>query len=248
MLFGLLKSLDEKVKEEKDTLLSKLKSSDIRTLVKEMGNHEPISDNIVKKQKRDKSFSSEDFRNWFAYKISNTLNDPTLKSQLIQLLDDQDFKESKRHILRCLSSLCVNTTDYELFNFLMGELQKCNDEGIISTVLIRLGHLRKPSTVNIDYLKNLLLNGTYQNKISALDALANAEHSELEDILLQEFPSSDAHTKGMICATLRSTGTTKCIDILKSEHKRTRNSTLKYYIESTIEEINKRKKDSVGNN
>ena len=52
MIFGLFKSLDEKVEEDKETLIAKLKTSDILTLIIEMGNNNPISKNIVKKQKR----------------------------------------------------------------------------------------------------------------------------------------------------------------------------------------------------
>lgn len=244
MLFGLLKSLDDKVKEDKERLISKLKSSDIRTLIIEMGNNDPISNNIIKKQNRDKSFGSEDSPSWFAFRVSDELNDIGLKSELIQLLNDQDFFHNKQYVLRCLSSLCVNTEDYVLFDFLMLELQKTTDEGIITTVLSRIDKLRKPGTLNIDFLKHLFLNGTYQNRIDALNALKNSEHGDLEDILIQEFKTSDQHTKGMISATLRTTGTKKCIDILKSEYKRTRSNNLKYFIESAIEEINIREKSS----
>lgn len=244
MLFGLLKNLDDKVKLDKERLMSKLKSSDIRTLILEMGNKEPISNNIIKKQNRDKSFSSEDSPSWFAYRVSDELNDKNLKSKLFELLSEQDFLKYKQYVLRCLSSLCVNTNDFELFDFLMLELQKTNDEAIITTVLSRLDKLRKPSTLNIDYLKHLLLNGTYQNRIDALNALENAEHSDLEDILIKEFKTSDQHTKGMISATLKTMGTKKCIDVLISEHKRTRSNNLKYFIENAIEGINKRENRS----
>ena len=38
-------------------MIAKLKTSDILTLIIEMGNNNPISKNIVKKQKRDLCFS-----------------------------------------------------------------------------------------------------------------------------------------------------------------------------------------------
>lgn len=240
MIFGLFKSLDEKVKEDKDQLVVRLKSSDIRTLIIEMGNNKPISKNIVKKQKRDMSFGSEDSPSWFAYRVSDELNDTNLKSELINLLHDEGFDQYKKYVLRCLSSLCVNTEDYELFGFLISELKKFDDEDFITTVLSRLDKLKKPKTVNIDYFKHLLLKGTYQNRIDALNALKNSEDPELEEILIQKFMTTDQHTKCMICATLRSTGTIKSIEYLKTEFKRTRSNDLKYFIESAIEEINQR--------
>ena len=240
MIFGLFKSLDEKVEEDKETLIAKLKTSDILTLIIEMGNNNPISKNIVKEQKRDTSFGSEDSPSWFAYRISDELNDIKLKPELLDLLNKKEFLQYKKYVLRCLSSLCVNCEDYELFDLLMIELKNNEDEELITTVLSRLNKLKKPKSLNIDYLKELLLKGNYQNRIDALNALQNSEHKELEEILIQEFNISDQHTKCMICSTLRSTGTEKSLDILKAELKRTRSNDLKYFIGSAIEEINER--------
>lgn len=240
MLFGLFKSLDEKVKEDKERLIARLKYSDVKTLIMEMGNNNPISNNIIKKQKRDQSFGSEDLPSWFAYRISDELNDINLKPELIELLENKDFFQYKKYVLRCLSSLCVNSQDYELFDFLISELKKTDKEEIITSVLSRLNELRKPTTLNIDYLKELLLKGTYQNRIDALNALKNSEHKDLEEILILKFKTSDLHTKCMICATLRSTGTTKSLETLITELKRTRSNDLKYFIQSAIEEINDR--------
>lgn len=238
MLFGLFKSLDEKVKEDKEDLITKLKNSDAKTLIIEMGNNNPISKNIIKKQKRDQSFGSEDFPSWFAYRISDELSNINLKPELIELLKDKDFFQYKKYVLRCLSSLCVNCKDYELFDFLISELKKTDEEEIITAVLSRLNELRKPTTLNIDYLKQLLLTGTYQNRIDALNALKNSEHKDLEEILILKFKTSDQHTKCMICATLRSTGTIKSLETLEEEFKRTRSNDLKHFIQSAIDEIN----------
>lgn len=240
MLFGIFKSLDEKVEEDRKKLLERLNSSDIRSLIMEMGNNKPFSDNVVKKQKRDSSFGSEDWASWYAYRISDELKDPKLIPQLIELLDETEFAKYKKYVLRCLSSLCVNTEDYELFGFLISHLEQLGDEETITTVLSRLDKLNKPANLNIDYLKYLLKEGTYQNRIDALNALSNSQHPDLEGLLIQELKTADKHTKGMIFATLRSTGTRKSIETLEDEFKRTRSNDLKCFIESAINEINQR--------
>ena len=241
MLFELFKSLDKKIEEDKERLVSELKSADIKTLIIQMDNNEPISNNIVRKQKRDMSFGSEDSPSWFAYRVSDELSDKNLKPELIKLLSDKEFAKYKKYVLRCLTSLCVNTQDYELFDTLINAIKQDEDENIITSVLSRLRDLRKPKSLNIEFLKYLFTEGTYQNRIDALSGLQNSEHSEIEDLLIKEFNTSDRHTKMMICATLRSTGTDKCFETLDKEYKRTRSNELKYFIESAKEEINERK-------
>ncbi|MCP2028703.1 hypothetical protein L1276_003874 [Flavobacterium sp. HSC-32F16] len=117
MLFGLFKSLDEKVKEDKENLIARLNNSELKTLVIEMGNNKPISNDIIKRQKRDQSFESKDFLSWYAYRIFDELSDINLKPKLIELLKDKDFFQYKQYVLGCLSSLCVNCKDYEIFDF-----------------------------------------------------------------------------------------------------------------------------------
>lgn len=242
MLFELFKSLDKKVEEDKERLVSELKSADIKTLIIQMDNNEPISKNSVKKQKRDMSFGSEDTPSWFAYRVSDELRDKNLKPELIKLLSDKEFEKYKKYVLSCLASLCVNTQDYELYDFLISVIKESDNEDFVTTVISRLRDLRKPKTLNIDFLKILLTKGTYQNRIVALSGLQNSEHPDIEDLLIKEFNTSDQHTKMMICATLRSTGTDKCFETLDIEYKRTRSNDLKYFIESAKEEINERKK------
>lgn len=115
MFLGLFKSLKEKIEEDKVKIVKKLKSSDIKTLVKEMGNNKPLSKNVAKLRKP--ILNSDESPSWFAYRVSDELNDSGRKSELINLLSNKDFIDYKKHILRCLSSLCVNTNDYELFDF-----------------------------------------------------------------------------------------------------------------------------------
>lgn len=241
MLFEFFKSLDKKVEEDKERFVAELKSADIRTLIIQMDNHEPISKNVVKKQKRDLSVGSEDFPSWFAYRVADQLSDINLKPELIDLLFDEEFAKYKKYVLRCLTSLCVNTQDYELFNTLISAIKETDDEDTITSVLNRIGDLKKPKSLNIDFLKYLFVEGTYQNRIDALSGLQNSEHSDIEDLLIKGFTTSDTHTKGMICATLRTTGSEKCFEVLDREFKRTRSNTLKYFIESAKEEIISRK-------
>ena len=239
MFLDLFKSLDEKIERDGKVLTVKLKSSDIRTLIIAMDSNEPISKNVLKKRNKG-SYGSGDEVSWYAYKVSDELNDSNLKTKLMELLIEKDFSHYKKYVLICLSSLCANTNDFELYDFLIQQIKQSEEENIISSVVSRFRKLKKPSTLNIDYLKNLVVNGAYQQRLNAIRTLEGAEHEELEEILIHEFKVSDLHTKEVICANLRTTGTKKSFEVLESEYKRTRSNSLKYFIENTIKEINER--------
>lgn len=240
MLFGIFKSLEEKIKDDKIKLVEKLRKSDMKTLVKEMGNNKPLSKNVARLNKP--ILSSDEMPSWFAYRVSDELNDSSQKAELINLLSNKDFAQYKKYILRCISSLCVNTNDYDLFDFLITELKKSDeDEEIISNVLFRLSHLRKPKSLDIEYIKYLFVNGTtFDIRYSALNALSYCEHEDLEDLLLKELRFSNQEIKEVICSILMETGTRKSIETLKAEYKRTRSDYYKQMIKRSIESINLR--------
>ncbi len=239
MFFGIFKSLEEKIKDDKIKLVEKLRKSDMKTLVKEMGNNKPLSKNVARLNKQ--ILNSDEMPSWFAYRVSDELNDSSQKTELINLLSNKDFSQYKKYILRCISSLCVNTNDYDLFNFLITELKKSNeDEEIITNVLLRLSHLHKPKMLDIEYIKHLFVNGTFEIRYSALKALSYCEHEDLEDLLLKEFRFSNQEIKEVICNILMDTGTGKSIETLKAEYKRTRSDYYRHSIKRTIENINNR--------
>lgn len=240
MIFGIFKSLDQKIKDDQKQLINHLKSINIRSLIVEMDNNAPISKNVIKKQNKYRSFSSEDSISWFANKISKELNAPELKPQLIQLLDDKEFSKYRINTLRCLSQLCTNTNDVALFQFLLSYLEESQNENEIINVLSRLDSIRIPETVNIDYLKHLLVNGSLSKKTAVLKALSHCKHPDLEDLIIQEFKTGNLDLKCSICVTLRSIGTEKSFEVLLSESKRTRSNDLKHFIDSAIKNIKSR--------
>ncbi len=193
MFFDLFKSLDEKIKRDENLLIAKLRSYDIKDLIIAMDSDELISKNVLRKRKKG-SYGSGDTVSWFAYKVSGELNDPNLKSELIGLLNKESFAPYKKFVLTSLSSLCANTNDFELYDFLIQYLKETNDNTFIIPVVSRFSELKKTSDLNIDYLKDLFLNGTYDQRMAVLRALRGAEHQELEEILIKQFKVSNLQT------------------------------------------------------
>jgi len=141
-----------------------------------------------------------------------------------------------------LASICSNTNDKELFNFLIDKVQQENDESTRISILSRLQDINKDLDFNIEPIKKLVKDGTGGEMRAALRALSNTNDPEVEDIFLNEFKISDRNMKVAICGPLSTVGTLKSIPILKEAHKKTRDGGLRILIENTITKIEARTK------
>lgn len=230
---------NKKLERDKERLIAELKEGGIRHLIKQMDNDSPFSP-IVEERRKKGSYSSEDSISWYAYRISNELDNPALKTELLNLFQEEDFQKYRRCIFCCLACLCTNISDYEIYNFLIKQIEKEEDERIVISILSRIEELVKPLSIDITVIKKLAVDGTHDIRKAALKALSNAEDKEVEDVLLSEFKVSDKHTKGMICFSLSTVGTRKSIPVLMGAYKKTRDPFLRHAIENAISEIETR--------
>ena len=231
------------LEKEKQILISSLATNGIRFLINKMSSEDYYSELIAERRKIDMSVSSDDRVSVYAYMQSGKLNSPADKEELLQLLSDPEYADMKRYIYCCLSSLCSNTNDLELFNFLIEKIQKEeDDERIVVSILSRIKDVKKDSNCNIEPIKKLVSEGTYHVSKAAMMALSFTEDAEVEDILLYEFKIADKHMQGMICNPLGTVGTIKSIRALKELYKKTRDPFLRSQIEITIHKIERREK------
>ena len=229
--------LTNELEKETEKLIYELETNGIRFLINKMSCDEDYSGLIAERRKISMSFSSEDSVSWYAYRQSDKLNAPSDKPELLQLLSDPEYTGLKKYIYCCLSSLCSNTNDRDLFNFLIEKIQEEDDESTIVSILSRLRDIKKDSTYNIEPIKKLVLEDTYQVSHAAINALSFATDHEVEDLLLNEFKIADRHMQGMICGPLGTIATLKSIPALKEVHKKTRDHFLRSVIERAIYEI-----------
>jgi len=238
-MFGLFGNHEKEIERAKSKLIYDLQHNGIKNLLINMDRHETYSPFIDQRRSKG-SYDSEDHISMIAYRVSTTLSDPNYKQELLQLLNDSEFDAYRKYIFWCLASLCSNTNDYELFDFLLEQIEIERDESIIVAVLSRLDKIVKPKDKDISVIKKYLVEGTADTQRAAIKALSNSKHEEVEDLLLNEFKIADRHVKGMICTPLFSVATTKAIPILQTAYKQTRDPFLRHQIECVLDEINKR--------
>ena len=232
--------LTNELEKEKQKLISDLEKNGIRFLINKMSCDEDYSELLTERRKIEMSFGSEDCISHYAYKQSDKLSSPADKQELLELLSDPEYTGLEKYIYCCLSSLCSNTNDAALFNFLIEKIQKEDDESTIVSVLSRLRDVKKDSNHNIEPIKKIIAQGSYNESKAAIMALSFTTDPEVEDILLYEFKIADKHMQGMICGPLSTVGTLKSIPVLKEVYKKTRDSFLRPSIENAIDAIEKR--------
>lgn len=234
--------LADKLEIAKQQLISDLEKNGMEFLINKMASNDEYSELILERRKIDMSYSSEDCVSWYAYRQSDKLNSLSDKTELLKLLSNEKYSDFKKYIYCCLSSICSNTNDKDLFNFLVDKVQEEDEESIKVSILSRLRNVIKDSSYNIAPIKILVAEGTADESHAAIKALSNTNDPEVEDILIDEFKITSTHMKGMICGPLSTVGTLKSIPILKETYKKTRDGFLRMVIDDAVYKIETRAK------
>lgn len=223
-----------KLRLARQQLISDLETRGMEFLVMKMASSNDYSDLIAEKRKFDLTFSSDDSESWFAFQRSDKLHSQQDKESLFDLLKDEKYAGFKKYIYCCLASICANTNDKNLFNFLVEQVHEENDESMRVSILTRLANVEKSSGYDMEPVKTLVKDGTSSESLAAIKALSNTNYSEVEDLLLDEFKTASTHLKAIICGPLSTVGTKKSIPFLQKAHQNTGDSALKLAIENAI--------------
>lgn len=240
-------TLEDKLEVAKQQLISDLEKNGMKFLISKMASNEEYSELILERRKTNLRFESEDSVSWYAYRQSDKLISQENKAELLAFLSDEKYSDLKKYIYCCLASICSNTNDKYLFNFLIDKIQEEDEESIRVSILSRLRNVIKDSGYNIAPIKLLVAEGTANESHAAIKALSNTNDPEVEDILLGEFKITSTHMKGMICGPLSTVGTLKSIPILKEAYKKTRDGYLRKVIDNAVYKIETRAKAATNN-
>jgi hypothetical protein len=236
-MLNIFRNKDKELERAKTKLISDLENNGIDFLIEQMSNGEIYS--TLLDEKRKSEISGTDYISWYAYRHAEKLHKPADKEQLLKMLSLGISNNIKKHIYFCLAHLCRNTSDKQLFNFLMNRLA-IEDNECKLVILIGIAQMEKSADLNIEPIKELTNVKSRDLRVHSILALKHTHDSEVETILLSLFQNSkDSHRKSIICDTLATVGSVRSLSILEFEYKKTRDFSLRYNIEQTVASIKK---------
>ncbi len=237
-MFNLFKSTEKKLEDAKNKLILNLEKGDVDYVLNQMESEEiysPLLNEI-----RKTSSSSEHYVSKYAYDRARKYSSQSEKIQLLEKLKMEVNPVRKSYIYFCLSHLCCNASDSDLFNFLMEKIES-EDNECKRNILLGIQEMNKHAGLNIEPLKRLAESSNSDLYWNAIFALRFTHDPEVESLLLSLFEdTNNKGKKGVICATLRSIGTNKSIPVLEAAYKKTKDSSLRWDIEEAINNIKER--------
>lgn len=237
-MFNFFKSTEKKLEEAKNKLIKDLENGDIDFVLEKMESDEIYSPLLNETRKTFVS-SEHDVRR-YAFERASRYHSQSDKVQLLEKLASETHPGRRSNLFFCLAHLCSNTLDTELFNFLMERIET-EDNDSKRSILLGIQDMNKASDLNIEPLKKLAQSNYSELYWGAIFALRFTQDSEVEGLLLSLFEdTNNKGKKGVICATLRSIGTTQSIPILNAAYNKTRDNSLRHDIELAIQYIQER--------
>jgi hypothetical protein len=239
-MFNFFKSTEKKLEEAKNKLISDLEKGSIDFVLKQMES-EDIYSPLLNEIRKTCVSNTHDVC-YYAYGRATKYNSVSDKEQLLEKLSIETNPIRRKNIYFCLAHLCNNTTDKQLFNFLMEKIELEENESKRS-ILIGIQDMHKDSDLNIEPLKKLAKPRYHELYWNAIFALRFTHDNEVESLLLTLFEETNNNgKKGVISATLKTIGTSKSIPILEATYKKTRDNSLRWDIEEAISSIQEREK------
>jgi len=231
--------LREEFENEKQRYIAELEKKDISFLLNNIDSSAYFSNLVVKKQRVLRSYGSEDNISYYIRDQIRNLKNLEFKNELISFLTQKEYSDKKDDIYWCLSSLCGNTNNKEIYYFLMKKLDV--EVNYKAQILQGLWKFHKTIDYDINPIKNIVINGKYYERLAAIEALNNSDHTEIHNFLLEEFKNSGDDFMLKILGVIWKTSTKETIPILEKGKRKSRNRYLRMQIEELIDNIKSRK-------
>lgn len=224
-------------------LIENLSKSSVKNVLEKMSdNNYYFPYNIWKKYFDKNSIEGGKQISWFAYREIEKINNINEFEFLKNICENQNSsKELINHSLFALGHLSKNTKSKSVFEYLMDKIKTENNENK-ETILIAVTNCEKPKDYNLEPIYDILKNARVGLKTSAAISLKKSESTESEKKLIEALSlEKNSHFQQMTASTLRDIGTEISLPILKEMLKTGKGRDYKYFFNSAIEEIERRK-------
>ena len=191
----------------------------------------------------ESGYDSSKSISWKAFREAEKVDTLDFVPQLIICIDKEKDKKRRDAAYFLLGHIGKNTNDTAALNYLIQRVDKETDKQIITSILDRIGDLKKPSGTNLQPLIRATQNDKWSIRYSAIQSLNNSVDPVAESILIEILDSSDDPFNLIYSnAVLNRIGTLRALPYLE-KHLKSRKRDVKDSAKFAIEEILKRNKE-----
>ncbi|AZA98267.1 hypothetical protein EG359_01015 [Chryseobacterium joostei] len=177
---------------------------------------------------------------WKALREAEKVDKADYVPQLILFIDKEKDKKKRGEAYFLLGHIAKNTNDTTALNYLIQRVDKETDKYIVSSLLDRIGDIKKPTGTNLQPLITATKNDKWLIRHSAIQSLNYSTDPDAESTLIEILDSSDnQYNLTYSNATLNRIGTLRAIPHLE-KHLKSRKRDVKDSAKFAIEEILKR--------
>jgi HEAT repeat protein len=170
--------------------------------------------------KEPRCINSDDSVAWQAYREAEKLDDPSLVEELTVFLQDKRENECRRAAYFILGKLGRKVHAFECSSILLSYVNKETNKYMLSHLLDALGGIRKPKTLDLSPIFQLLKDERWLVRHAAIGALKLTDSLEAEERILELLQTTDDPHNVTYChATLSEIGTAKALPFIEKNLK-----------------------------
>lgn len=203
-----------------------------------------LTDLIVRMTVRDGNLNSDQSTSWHAYREAEALSDASLINELADYVRHESKQECRKAAYFILGQLGEKFPASGCAALLVAQAKKENNKYVLATLLDALGHISKPSSLDLTPVYALLADERWLVRHSAIQSLRRTHSPDVEDMILHVLETtSDPYDLVYCQATLNEIGTAKAIPFI-AKNLRSRKRDVKESAQLAIEAIEARERRS----
>ena len=179
-----------------------------------------LTDLIARMAVCDGNINSNQSVSWLAHREAEALSDASLISELADFVQKESTQDSKKAAYFILGKLGEKFPESECAAFLLAQAKKERNKYVLATLLVALGHISKPSDLDLTPAYAFLADERWSVRHSAIQSLTRTNSPEVENMILRVLETTNDRYDVVYCqATLNEIGTAKAIPFIAKNLK-----------------------------
>lgn len=204
-----------------------------------------LIDLIARMTVREENVNSDESVAWHAHRDAEALSDASLISELADYVQRESKQDSREAAYFILGKLGEKFPASECAAFLVAQAKKEKNKYVLATLLDALGHISKPSDLDLTPVYALLADERRLVRHSAIQSLKRTNSPKVEEMILHVLETTSDPFDLVYCqATLNEIGSAKAIPFI-AKNLKSRKRDVKDSAQLAIEAIEARERRSV---